>query len=84
MQAIGIALLSLHGAEFMDQPRKVCQVNMPMYKPEAHGQLLKLAKVSFLKSKLIAEHCMGHVRLTSADRRLRIMTGCTSLHKDHD
>ncbi len=46
MQAMGIALLSLKGSEFMDQPRKVCQVNMPMYKPEAHGQLLKLAKVS--------------------------------------
>ena len=38
-------MLSLHGAEFMEQPRKVCQVSMPMYKPEAHGQLLKLAKV---------------------------------------
>ena len=45
MQTLGIALLSLHGAEFMEQPRKVCQVSMPMYKPEAHGQLLKLSKV---------------------------------------
>ena len=62
MQAMGIALLSLKGAEFMEQPRKVCQVNMPMYKPEAHGQLLKLAKVrDFLKSLLIAEHGMGHI-----------------------
>ena len=45
-QAMGIALVSLKGAEFMEQPRKVCQVALPMYKPEAHGQLLKLAKVS--------------------------------------
>ena len=44
-QAIGIALVSLKHAEFMKEPRKVCQVSMPMYKPEAHGQLLKLAKV---------------------------------------
>ncbi len=45
LQTIGVSLLSLHGSEFMEQPRKVCQVSMPMYKPEAHGQLLKLAKV---------------------------------------
>ena len=44
-QAMGIALVSLKGAEFMEQPRQVCQVALPMYKPEAHGQLLKLAKV---------------------------------------
>lgn len=41
-----MSLLSLHKAEFMEQPRKVCQLALPMYKPEAHGQLLKLAKVS--------------------------------------
>ena len=46
VQAMGIALVSLKGAEYMEQPRKVCQVSLPMYKPEAHGQLLKLAKVT--------------------------------------
>ncbi len=57
MQAIGIALVSLKDAEFMKEPRKVCQVSMPMFKPKAHSHLLKLSKVP---TSLIHPAPLGH------------------------
>ncbi|EIE27098.1 hypothetical protein COCSUDRAFT_45729 [Coccomyxa subellipsoidea C-169] len=44
-KTLGLADIPLKGAEFMTQPRKVVQLETPFFKPEAHGHLLKLAKV---------------------------------------
>ena len=42
---MGVSEVPLAKAEFMEEPRKVVQLDVPFYKPEAHGHLLKLAKV---------------------------------------
>jgi hypothetical protein len=38
-------MLPLLDAEFMRQPRKISQLDIPFFRPHAHGHLLKLAKV---------------------------------------
>ena len=42
---MGVSEVPLANAEFMEQPRKVVQLDVPIFKPQAHGHLLKLAKV---------------------------------------
>ena len=44
-QTLGVTEIPLSTAEFMKEPRKVVQLDVPLFKPEAHGHLLKLAKV---------------------------------------
>ena len=44
-QTMAVCEVPLSTAEFMKTPRKVVQLDVPMFKPEAHGHLLKLAKV---------------------------------------
>jgi hypothetical protein len=41
---MAVCEVPLSTAEFIKEPRKVVQLDVPMFKPEAHGHLLKLAK----------------------------------------
>ena len=42
---MGVSEVPLVKQDFMEEPRKVVQLDVPFFKPEAHGHLLKLAKV---------------------------------------
>ncbi|KAK9915888.1 hypothetical protein WJX75_005707 [Coccomyxa subellipsoidea] len=44
-KTLGIADIPLKGAEFMTTPRKIVQLETPIFKPSVHGHLLKLSKV---------------------------------------
>lgn len=45
LQTLGIAEIPLVDADFVVNPRKIVQLDTAFFKPEAHGHLLKLAKV---------------------------------------
>jgi hypothetical protein len=54
VQTLGIADIPLKGAEFMTTPRKIVQLETPIFKPSVHGHLLKLSKVSAAQSHVLA------------------------------
>lgn len=45
MQTLGAADYALANADFITNPRKVVHLDVSLFKPEAHGHLLKLSKV---------------------------------------
>ena len=49
---MGVSEVPLVKQDFMENPRKVVQLDVPFFKPEAHGHLLKLAKVGTLRCLL--------------------------------
>lgn len=46
MQTLGIAEVPLLDADFIAQPRKIASLELPFFRPHAHGHLMKLAKAS--------------------------------------
>jgi hypothetical protein len=45
VQTLGVAAVPLLNADFIAQPRKISSLDVPLYRPHAHGHLMKLAKV---------------------------------------
>lgn len=59
MQTLGIAEVPLLDADFIAQPRKIASLELPFFRPHAHGHLMKLAKAS--RSLLQHWHIDAHL-----------------------